>query len=113
MQDLKCRHLQAAPSWCVFVCVCVRVCACVCVCGSRGAWLEVLPKGLMLFWLQTRHCGRFLAGCPGTCSTSLQNISGPWEPQVALAWMSAMVARFSTAGKRPGEAAGETAANGI
>ncbi|TNN33809.1 hypothetical protein EYF80_056028 [Liparis tanakae] len=56
-----------------------------------------------------RHCA-FLTGRPGTCSTSLQNISGPRTPQVALADMSAMDARFNTAGKSPGE---ETQAAGL
>lgn len=61
-----------------------------------------LPKGFWLFWLQIRHCG-FLTGWPGTCSTNLQNISGPDKPQVALADMFAMVARFNTAGNNPGK----------
>lgn len=59
-----------------------------------------LPYRFVLLWLQVLHWG-FLTGWPGTCSTSLQNISGPLEPQVAFAFMSAMVARFSTAGNSP------------
>lgn len=52
-----------------------------------------------------RHWG-FLTGWPGTCSTSLQYISGPSDPQVALAEISAMDARFNTAGKSPAERTG-------
>ncbi len=71
---------------------CVCVCVCVCVCP--------VPLALPLFRLQVRHWG-FFTGCPGTCSTSLQYISGPVSPHVALVLISAMEARFSTAGKRP------------
>lgn len=42
-------------------------------------------------------------GSPGTCSTSLQYISGPAKPQVAFDFISAMEARFSTAGNSPGK----------
>lgn len=54
----------------------------------------------LLLWSQIRHWG-FLAGCPGTCSTSLQYISRPFSPQVALVVMRALVAKFSTAGNNP------------
>ena len=39
---------------------------------------------------------------PGTCSTSLQYISGSGSPQVALVVISALLARLRMAGKRPG-----------
>lgn len=59
-----------------------------------------LRCGSLLLWSQIRHWG-FLAGCPGTCSTSLQYISRPFSPQVALVVMRALVAKFSTAGNNP------------
>lgn len=70
---------------------------CKCVCE----WESLLPNGFALFWLQIRHCA-FVTGWPGTCSTSLQNISGPDRPHVALLVISAMEARFKTAGNKPG-----------
>ena len=66
----------------------------------------VLPLGLLLLALQTRHCGLRM-GRPGTCSTSLQYISGSGSPHVALVRMSALLARLvRIAGKRPGGGGG-------
>lgn len=62
--------------------------------------LKYARNGLLLFWLQIRHWG-FLTGCPGTCSTNLQYISGPFSPHVAFVVMKALEARFRTAGNKP------------
>jgi hypothetical protein len=59
-----------------------------------------LPLGFVLLPSQTRHWA-CRTGRPGTCSTSLQNISGPFSPQVALALMWALVARLRMAGNKP------------
>lgn len=59
-----------------------------------------LPFKLTLFWSQIRHCG-FRTILPGTCSTSLQNISGPISPQVALVEISDLLAKFKIAGNKP------------
>lgn len=68
-----------------------------CVSVSRKLYL---PLGFVLLPSQTRHWA-CRTGRPGTCSTSLQNISGPFSPQVALALMWALVARLRMAGNKP------------
>lgn len=68
-----------------------------CICMNRKLYL---PLGFVLFPSQTRHWA-CRTGRPGTCSTSLQNISGPFSPQVALALMWALVARLRMAGNKP------------
>ena len=59
-----------------------------------------LPLGLALLLSQTRHWALRMAR-PGTCSTSLQYVSGPFSPQVALVLMCALLARLRMAGNRP------------
>lgn len=70
------------------------------LCYQHEAKFSHVRFGIRLCWSQIRHWG-FLMGWPGTCSTNLQNISGPFSPQVAFVVMTALEAKFNTAGNKP------------